>query len=64
MRSNPVSPDPRVEKEALCLVKNNWNVHILAWDRDNKYKVKDQLLEGEHAIRITRFGIPATFGEV
>lgn len=62
MRSNPVSPDPRVEKEADCLVKNNWNVHILAWDRDDKYKVKEQLLESEHSINITRFGIPAIFG--
>lgn len=62
MRSNPVSPDPRVEKEVDCLVKNNWNVEILAWDRDDKYKVKEGLLERTNSIKITRFGIPATFG--
>ncbi|MFJ7950621.1 glycosyltransferase family 4 protein [Lysinibacillus sp. NPDC096418] len=62
MRSNPVSPDPRVEKEADCLVKNNWHVQILAWDRDGKYKTRAQLLERDHSINITRFGIPASFG--
>ncbi|MGE7093363.1 glycosyltransferase family 4 protein [Lysinibacillus sp. NPDC048646] len=62
MRSNPVSPDPRVEKEAHSLVKNNWRVQILAWDRDAKYRAKEQLLERTHAIKITRFGLPATYG--
>ncbi|MGN4126117.1 glycosyltransferase family 4 protein [Lysinibacillus sphaericus] len=62
MRSNPVAPDPRVEKEADSLVKNNWPVQILAWDRDDKYKAKEQLLERRHAIKITRFGLPATYG--
>ncbi|WP_107947839.1 glycosyltransferase family 4 protein [Lysinibacillus parviboronicapiens] len=62
MRSNPVSPDPRVEKEALSLVSNNWRVQILAWDRDAKYRANEQLLEHTHTINITRFGVPATYG--
>lgn len=62
MRSNPISPDPRVEKEVDSLMKNNWYVQILAWDRDSKYKAKVQFLKRAHAIKITRFGIPATFG--
>lgn len=62
MRSNPISPDPRVEKEVDSLMKNNWYVQILAWDRDSKYKARVQFLKRAHAIKITRFGIPATFG--
>ncbi len=62
MRSNPVSPDPRVEKEVDCLVKNNYNVQILAWDRDSEYRVKQQQLTPTNVIEITRFGIPATYG--
>jgi glycosyltransferase involved in cell wall biosynthesis len=33
LRSNPVAPDPRVEKLAKTLVKNDWRVMTLAWDR-------------------------------
>lgn len=62
MRSNPISPDPRVEKEVDSLRKNNWDVQILAWDRDSKYKAKVEFLKRAHTIKITRFGIPATFG--
>jgi len=32
-RSNPVAPDPRVEKEAKALVHAGYSVDILAWDR-------------------------------
>lgn len=62
MRSNPISPDPRVEKEVDSLRKNNWDVQILAWDRDSKYKAKVEFLKRAYTIKITRFGIPATFG--
>lgn len=34
LRSNPVRPDSRVEKEAWSLAKAGYDVHILAWDRD------------------------------
>lgn len=34
IRSQPVNPDVRIEKEANALVKNGHNVSILAWDRD------------------------------
>jgi glycosyltransferase involved in cell wall biosynthesis len=33
LRSNPVSPDPRVEKEADALVSAGYPVSILCWDR-------------------------------
>lgn len=32
-RSNPVDPDPRVEKEAAALSDAGWQVQIVAWDR-------------------------------
>ncbi|MGM0777904.1 MAG: glycosyltransferase family 4 protein [Bacillota bacterium] len=63
MRSNPVSPDPRVEKEVGSLSKNFENIHVLAWDRSEKYPQKDQsLYVGKNSCQITRFGIPATYG--
>lgn len=32
-RSNPIAPDPRVEKEARALVRAGYSVDVLAWDR-------------------------------
>lgn len=40
LRSNPVNPDSRVEKEVNALLKNNHNVIILAWDRSSKTKIQ------------------------
>lgn len=34
--SNGFSPDPRVYKEAVTLVKNGYEVIILAWDREKR----------------------------
>lgn len=33
LRSNPVAPDPRVEKEAQALADAGYEVRVLAWDR-------------------------------
>lgn len=33
LRSNPIAPDPRVEKIARALRQNGWKVDILGWDR-------------------------------
>ena len=38
IRSNPVRPDSRVEKEAWTLKKNGYDVHILAWDRSTNIR--------------------------
>lgn len=38
LRSNPIRPDSRVEKEAACLVENGFKVIIISWDRDNNYR--------------------------
>jgi len=44
LRSNPISPDPRVEKEARTLAKSGFVVSVVGWDREDKfekYEVKD-----------------------
>ncbi|HIP89501.1 MAG TPA: glycosyl transferase family 1 [Thermococcus paralvinellae] len=49
--SNPFKVDPRVYKEAKTLVKNGYDVTILAWDRDGIYPEKEEM-EGIHIRRI------------
>ncbi len=33
LRSNPIAPDPRVEKIARALCQQGWRVEVLGWDR-------------------------------
>jgi len=33
LRSNPIDPDPRVEKEAMALAEAGYEVRVLGWDR-------------------------------
>lgn len=64
LRSNPVNPDSRVEKEANGLAKAGYDVKIIAWDRDYKYKAKMSTLKLKDCeVEIIRFGIPASYGE-
>ena len=37
IRSNPVSPDPPVEKMANALLGLGHSVHIIGWDRSSNY---------------------------
>lgn len=63
MRSNPISPDSRVEKEADTLISAGHEVIILGWDRGNEYDYKeDELKCYTGNAKIIRFGIPAVFG--
>ncbi|MDS0526533.1 glycosyltransferase [Clostridium sp. SHJSY1] len=63
LRSNPVDPDSRVEKEVNTLIKNGYDVKIIGWDRSEKYKCKEKILKLEHGyVKIYRLGIPASFG--
>src|SRR3989339_1507649 len=44
--SNAFDPDPRVQREALSLIANGYDVEILCWDRDLKapeFEVMDQI---------------------
>lgn len=63
IRSNAVNPDSRVEKEANSLSKLGHNVRILAWDREENYKLRsDMLTLQDSEIQIYRKGIKASFG--
>jgi len=63
IRSNPVDPDSRVEKEASSLIKAGHEVEIVAWDRSTKYRIKESWITLESGkVKIYRFGIPASFG--
>lgn len=64
LRSNPVDPDARVEKEACTLKKHGYDVRVLAWDRESDHgPVSDWLTVGDQRIPITRLGFRATYGE-
>lgn len=63
LRSNPVHPDSRVEKEVNSLNKAGYDITVVAWDRSSKYKTNESYLylnDGE--VKIHRFGIPAKYG--
>lgn len=58
LRSNPVDPDPRVEKEALSLARAGYTVRVLAWDRTASLPKR---LEKEYGL-LERVSIPGRFG--
>ena len=62
IRSNPVRPDSRVEKEAWTLKQAGYDVHILSWDRDSDHAEYDGKISvaGEE-IPITWLGYKAAF---
>jgi len=43
-RSNPIAPDPRVEKEALALEEAGYAVSLLGWDRSASHPVDGTVL--------------------
>ncbi len=59
--TNPFRPDPRVYDEAQALINKGYSVKILAWDRDSKYKKREENVDG---IEVVRFGIPSSYGEM
>ena len=62
IRSNPVSPDPPVEKVANTLIANEYDVSIIGWDRGSDITERNENLTLEHGIvKIVRLGIPAMF---
>lgn len=64
LRSNPVKPDSRVEKEAWALAKAGYDVYILGWDRDPEVPECHDIVEVANVrIPITRLGHKATYGE-
>ncbi len=59
LRSNPVAPDPRVEKEARALSGAGYSVIALGWDRSAALPVR----ESREAWEIIRLPIRAPFGQ-
>lgn len=63
IRSNPVNPDPPVEKVADALLANGFEVTIVCWDRDSTIEeIENVLLLQRGRAKIVRFGIPAVYG--
>jgi glycosyltransferase involved in cell wall biosynthesis len=63
IRSNPVNPDSRVEKEVNSLIKSGVTVKILAWDRSRRGKTEKSTLKlASGVVDIYRICIPALFG--
>lgn len=58
MRSNPIMPDPRVEKEARALSRAGYKVHVLGWDRSGTLPV----IEQRSYATIERIRLRAMFG--
>lgn len=64
LRSNPVNPDSRVEKEAYTLFKNGYKVLILCWDREANHRPQEEFVTvHDKKIPIIRFGLKASYGE-
>lgn len=57
--SNPFNPDPRAEKQMLTLLKGNYNVFGIGWDRDRQGNYTYNLLD---KIEINEIGIKSSFG--
>lgn len=63
LRSNPVDPDSRVEKEVQSLLEEGYHVDILAWDRTDDYRLRQEKKKiKNYTITIFRCGIKASFG--
>ncbi len=63
LRSNPVSPDSRVEKEVNSIIGAGNFVCVVCWERNKKHKQKKERLHLKNsAADIYRIGIPANYG--
>lgn len=62
LRSNPIAPDPPVEKVADTLLSQGYEVTAVGWDRGSDTGERTETLKLEHGeARAVRFGIPALF---
>lgn len=58
LRSNPIAPDPRVEKEARALHRAGYKLHIVGWDR---FAVLPKMEQRNYGV-IERLHLHAAFG--
>ncbi len=61
-RSNPIDPDPRVEKMAGALASCGYSVTLLGWDRSAQLPSRAEANLQGNAIRIYRLPLKAAFG--
>jgi len=61
-RSNPIDPDPRVEKIARVLRSIGYSVHLLGWDRTGQLPEWMELQGPGYSIPLSRLSIIAPFG--
>lgn len=64
LRTNGCRPDPRVEKEAISLIKlKNIDLKVVCWDRESNHAGSWELLEVPNGnVPILRFGCKASWG--
>ncbi len=63
IRSNPVDPDSRVEKEANSLAKSDYQVKLLVWNRSVNKIYEDSKQLPDAVIPRINLGFKATYGE-
>jgi glycosyltransferase involved in cell wall biosynthesis len=61
-RSNPIAPDPRVEKIARALDSFDYSVTLLGWDRTGQLPAADSLQTDRGVIPLNRIPLKAPFG--
>ena len=61
LRSNPVDPDSRVEKEAAALHEAGYDVEIFCWDRASDHPITKAHLSNM-SIQVYRRGCKASYG--
>ncbi|HQE50466.1 MAG TPA: hypothetical protein PKV93_14080, partial [Fervidobacterium sp.] len=59
LRSNPVAPDPRVDKEASALEKCGLKTAVIAWDRKNQFPKHERIGQRD----IYRIKVKGEFGK-
>jgi glycosyltransferase involved in cell wall biosynthesis len=63
IRSNPVDPDSRVEKEAYSLIKGGYDVSLVVWDREHNHTSIDKKDILDVSLDRYRIGARSTYGE-
>lgn len=61
-RSNPISPDPRVEKEVKALIGNGHQVEILCWNREKEKNNRSNIRIKNQIVPINYINIRSSFG--
>ncbi len=62
LRSNPVCPDPRIEKEADALLSFGHRVTIICWDRSKRLPAKEETKLVNGSVKFLRGGLKSEYG--